>query len=863
MSVYDYLRDHALKNVWCTPDQDMQVIIKLAKITGPGGVKTKARVLWRDVNLPDATNLWNVYQIGHLHPIIIGLFPVVHEWTAFDRTCNEQKMVADIYTDEGINIPRFQTYYMYNEDRNLIVAVKKNPNIPFDFNKDDIYLRVYTNEFFNTLRASGTDDFIHVAGFIPTTTQDILDIQQEFLDYAALPGKVYAYVNGFTVSEINLVHVSPGDIVEYVYDSSVYKVVDFKIGDLLPFHSTLDAKMKYLLHYAGADNGVIDYQDDIDVFIFQPLAGNNFKGLYYHKNNKDALRNITHRDYSVVVPYITRYRDILEKNGVAPIPIDPDDLYIRLHIRKSGYDRPLVFENNRIHELYKLSDVDIVKSMLGMDSTVDNFRADVLEAAGYTEIMRSQCYQVTNDLVTKGYGYNAISVILGPTPSETYDFSVGKKAIDVPYGLQVNSTAYEYDSDGYLMGWYIHPVGSRYICTNDTAQYVEMIGGLGGDHLDEYYNPSNIGINTKHSYRVYECRTISGLPDNKFKDITDTTGKYTISGGRFIWLDTNLGNYPMVRSNARFIAKDYSLVVNKGEIKLSLTSMQKRSTTWSEWVMQVPLGEIDVFLNGKSLIRNLDYVIKFPEIVIINKEYLINPESDPQNIHVRHRGFATKDLQLDDDGDYGFIVHGVLSNNNKYDIRDDKVLRITIDGALRERSDLVFSEFHSGVSVLDPLNGKPYQVKDIVVPFKGLTNEDTYSLRKKSIAIDKAVSDYLTLKLPQPPRPNPSAIPNRYKVFSPFLNKIIYDIDYGSLVLQDRVFSDTEVYSICKPYEKLLAFDPTTQALEVDDRFVIIHPHNLGFVAEMTVNQYRFLEQIVRLYCRSKVSLSPFVVVVL
>lgn len=40
-------------------------------------------------------------------------------------------------------------FYKYNEDRNLIVVVKKNFKIFFDFNKDDIYMWVYMNEFFN------------------------------------------------------------------------------------------------------------------------------------------------------------------------------------------------------------------------------------------------------------------------------------------------------------------------------------------------------------------------------------------------------------------------------------------------------------------------------------------------------------------------------------------------------------------------------------------------------------------------------------------------------------------------------------------------------------------------------------------
>lgn len=861
MAVYDYLRDHALKNVWCTPDQDTQVILKLAKITGPGGVKVKAKVLWRDVYLPDTTNVWNIYQIGQAHPLIFGLFPLSHEWVSLAQTCNTQKMITDIYTDEGINLPRFQTFYKYNEDRNLIVAVRKNANIPFDFNNDDIYLRVYSNEYFNTLRADHVLDFINVQGWVPVDGAAIMAAQAVYNAHVAKIGTTNVFVNGFKVDNLDLITVSPGDTVEMVYDSSIYKVIDFKVGDLLPLHSELDFKMKYLLHYAGADNGVIDYQDDVDVFVINKTGSTRYKSVFYHKNSSDAMRNLTHRDYSIVVPYIVHYRDVFQKNFPSSTVIDPDDLFVRLQIRKSGYHRPLVFENSRIHELYKMGDVDIVKAMLGIDSTVEVWRAPNLEKAGYTEIMRSDCNDVTNQLVTAGYGYNAISVVIGNTPSATYDYA-SKKAIDVPYVLQNQSTAYEYDSDGHLLGWYLHPVGSRYSCFNNTCAYVEMIGGLGGDHLDEHYNTHNAPANSKHSFRVYECKSTAGVPNNKFIDITDTSSKYEFSNGRFIWLDTNPANYPMLRSNARFLAKDYSLNVTNGEIRFSLTSLQKRGPVWTEWVMQVPMGDIDVFLNKRPLIRNLDYVIKFPEIVIINKKYLINPESQPQEIHVRHTGFCTKTLELDDDGDYGFIVHGVLSDNNKYDIRDDKVLRITVDGKLKTRADMIFSEFHSGISVIDALNGMPYQVKDIVVPFRGLASEDTYTAREKSKAIDKAVSSYLTIKIPEPDRPAPSAIVNRYPVVSPFCNKVVYEIDNGGIVVEDKVYKDHEVVTLCKPYEYLLQYDPTTPALEVDDRFVIIHPHNLGFVVNMTLTQYRFMEQVVRLYTKNKVVLSPFVVMV-
>lgn len=859
MMTYDYLRDHALKNVWCTPEQDNQAIFKLARITPHGGQRITSRVLWKEIDLPNTTDTWHVYQIGGVHPLILGLFPQYDEWVTFSSTCNKQKMIVDIYTTDGVELPRFDTYYRYNLDRNLIVAVKRNAKIPFDFNLDDVYLRVYTNAYFNTLRANQTTDIIHTEGLVPSTTQDILDFQNTFNTYKQKVGAIYSFVNGFRVDNIDLVTVKVGDSVEFLYDSSIYKVIDFKVGDLMEYPSLLDNKKKYLLHYAGADNGVIDYQDDIDVFVMRDLGNARYHGLYYHKNNEDALRNLTHRDYSIVVPYIVNYNRVFQKLVPNTTVLDPDDLYVRLHIRKSGYSRPLVFEHNRIHELYKLTDVDIIKAMLGIDSTVQNWRAEILELSDYTKIMRLDSCSITNEIVQSAYGYNAVSKILGDTPTKTEDYS-NKKIINVPYGLQNGATAYEYDVDGKLLGWYIHDIGSRYFCFNDTAHSVELISGIGGTHLGEFYNEKNVAINNKYSYRVYECGVVSGMADNIFKDVTGTD-KYKIVGNRFVWTDTNPYNYPLLRSNSKFLAYDLELDVGDGLLKFSITCLQKRENGWSNWVMHVPMGELDIFLNKKLLVKDLDYFVNFPQIIIVNKEYLDDPANKKQQIHVRHTGFCNSSLELEEYIDAGFIVHGVLSNNSIYDLRDDKVLKFSIDGQLFDRSTLDFSETTTGIDTLNPLNGKPYQIKDIVVPFRGLTTTDTYELRRRSIQVDKVVSDYLTLKLPQPPRLTPSAIVERYRVYSPFINKLTYDLDASLLALEDRVYHERDILTIVKQYEWLLAYDPTQQQRVVDDRFVIIHPHNLTYVVQLSLNNYRFLEKVVQMYCNGLVTLSPFVVV--
>jgi hypothetical protein len=218
---------------------------------------------------------------------------------------------------------------------------------------------------------------------------------------------------------------------------------------------------------------------------------------------------------------------------------------------------------------------------------------------------------------------------------------------------------------------------------------------------------------------------------------------------------------------------------------------------------------------------------------------------------------------LQEEGDYGFIEHNVLSNNNRFDLRDDRVLRILIDGKLKTRDSLVFSERHSGVSVTGPLNGMPYMVKPLLVPVKSNTTTDTYELRDQALVTDKAIGEYLSLKIPQPPRPAPSAIAQRYRLFSPFCAKLIMDLRTNTLQLPAKTtgFTKQEVADICKPYEYLLKFDPTQPENVQDDQFVLIDPHVSNVSVGLSAVAYQFVRQAVDYYCNGKVNIAAAVFV--
>ena len=850
--MFDYLINHAIRNVWCTPNQDKQMIVQPAKLTPYGGVWNTVKILWRTEVLPEQNVRFHVYQIGQLHPALMGLFESDNVWTTFAEACNRENLIVDIYGNNGLEYPRTQVWYMCTQDKDLIVAIKDQRSIGIKLSEEPIFLRVYSNAYFGSSQSDPLNDYVKVNGKTIKNTDEIISLQDEIATLSNLPGAVYSFINGFKVSSIDMITTKVGDVVEYVYDSSVYKVIDLTVGSLETFISTLDNKHKYLVHYTEQENNRIDYHDDIDFFLINKDTQDRHKGVYYHRNESDAIRMITHKDYSIVTPYIAGYLN--DTTGWTDI----DKLVIRLHIRKSGYDRNLVLENNRIEELYKLPEEKLIDAMVGVNSIVSNWQVAELEKSAYAKIMRSNASEINRILVEDAYGYNSISKLIGDTPTYTHSFS-GTQIIQLPYALINKSTAYEYNVDGVLLDFFIHPLGSDYVAYMDNTILIDMIVGTGLMLLDEYYGNVLIPIDYSLEYRMYLCQINGGVPDDNWIDVTNSD-KYSILNNKLIWNIDHTREYGMVRSNKSFLAYNLELSDINGTLEFSLNQHVLQNGIELAQVMTVPLGELDLFLNGHSLIQDLDYIVNFPKIVILNKAYLQNPLTKKQRITIRFTGFCNEDLSINKSNDHGFIEHELLSHNNRFDIRDDKVLRIVVGGKLQTRNQLKFAENDPGVLVPNAQNGVPYLIRDIVVPLRGLGYSSTYACRAKSQIIDKRISDYMTLWMPEINYGTPNAIESLYEVFSPFCCKIIYDLKSG-LIHDQRLkeqYSDSDVMDICKPYEYLLAFDPTQVGLEPDLNYVAVHPHNLSTVIEIDIYAYKFITRVVRLYLHDNVNISHF-----
>lgn len=857
--MFAYLHQHAIDTVWCNNDQDHQLIFEAHKLTPDIGVLNRLHFMNRLLDLPVMGKRYHVYQIGQIHPTAIGLIArsplwIPERWWTFTEAINQSKLFCNVYTHDGIELPRYKSYYMFTRERNLIIAIEQDTRYPVDFTAKALYLRLYSNAYYESIRADAVEDFVYSEGRTVTTSSEILGLQAVYQSYAAKPGHVYCYKNGLLIKEISLVTVAPYDSVEFIYDSSVKRVVTFTVNQLQTFLSTLDNHYKYLLSYDGSETGTIEYQDDIDIHILKP-NGTQYTGVYYHRNALDSHRMVTHRDYSIMVNYYNFIAQAL--NALLASGTDDIRSYrIEVKIRQSGYERPLIFEQHRIHELYKLPYEERLQALLGINATVEVWQAAALEASAYTYLMRSGYRDITQSTVEAAYGYNGMSKLLGDTPTKTV-LSSSLQIAPLPIGLHEAVTVYEYDENGYLIGYDYQPSGYEYSTPRIQTRLIEALSGRGTYQPDVYFGTDNLPLPSYHSYRVYMCYLVNGIPNERWIDITDSD-LYQVNQQTLVWNNLESDQYLMVRTDATFLAYDLEVQLVRGVLFFTLTELEERFGVVDNYTLPVPLGELDLFLNGKALIKDIDYVVKFPQIYILSKNHLIQPvESTPQQVHVRFTGFCKPDLSLDDIEDKGFIEHGFLSNNYRHDIRDDKVLRITVNGSVKHRDDLLFSEEHDGINVIHAANGQPYQIKDIVMPLKDLAQGNTYVLREESQQIDQKISDYLTVKLPQPERHTVSAIPALYPLVHPFIARILSDI-INVVIMPDvynQTLSDNELIVFCQQYEYLLALLPD----DLDTDFISLHPTALTHTVTLTVYQYRFLQRVVTLYAKDKVQLNHFI----
>lgn len=860
----DALMDHAINHAWANPQADRQHVIKLSRASRDIGDINYTTIMYSQVPLPTQNKRYHVFVIGQNNPLIWNFankynsYVPDETWIPISELWESRQLTADVYNDTGLMIPNPAVYLRMCYDHNILVCFEDFVNIPIE-KTAQFYMRVYTNAWYKSVPTQYREGMMLNFGGMMSDANQVLSWQNRYLELRKQSGWACAFVNGVLVDDFPPGSYKNRDWVDIRYDGSVQRVVDIVVGTMPVFLSTLDKTQKVIFHpprLNDASDLLMVCYDDVDFYV----VGKTNKGLYFHKNTRSAVRTLTHRDYTLNVSYLTNYAQSQPGWGTL------DELTIRAVIRQGVVLQEVPFEHARLREMYKLTDDLILSTFTDARSTLPEWQAANLELSGYTILLNTPYPYLTTKIVETGYGYNAMTQYMAATPMSVNDGAnymlrstdsngVIYPGVHLGDQLMKNSTCYDYDGSGLYLGYRYNEESSYYYSRYPNAVLIEGIWGEASKEISSVVGNDPVTLNKGYGYRCYRANQADGVVDETtWQDVTTDNTVVGINNGIATWLHNPVRYMGMVLFNNRQLTYEFQLDHSDRTLSFAITH------TWPGGGLKLPfpLGKIDVVMNSRSLIPTIDYVINFPDIVIISKKHI--NQDGPNSFLVRSYGFCTDKLELQPNGDIGWIQDGQVSYNSIFDLRDDRNVRCIVGGQVVRREDLVYNEDTPQAVTLDPgYNGLPYYIDGVMSSMNGIEDYESYPMRDLSLDLDERLSSYLTSLWPQPDLENPTVITDKYAVYSPFFHKVMMDLKLGVLVVPTDWQSYEQLDTLLADYKWWLDYDPCV--LGVNDQFMFIHPHSFTTAQSVTLTQYNFLQTITRVYLNDKVTLSGYLTI--
>ena len=849
----EYLSRHARENVWCVPYQDNQVIVDLAHISPPMGEIGSCNVMWSELWLPTPQDYYHVYQIGGNSPDRLGLPWKTAKWQRLSEWATENNAIIDLYNENGLHLPLSHAYVYRLTNGNFVVAIQllsatwapdyvKNVKV----GQEKVYLRIYCNEFYNSQGGTGLKRPVVYGGGLMRTNADITKFRQEINSLLLRDGLTKLFLDGCWVDVNHLSSIVVGNVAEYVYDASVERVIDFDVGQLREYTSLIDDCAKYLLHPPKDARGLLlRYRDDVDVYLYVGDTDLTSKGLYYHRNAEDSLRMVTHADYGLRVDYVNAYQPRLSDKNV--------DLRVQLHIRNAGDRNYLVNEEHRIARLYQYDDEFIENAMVGGDAVMPYWQAARLECSLYPAIMRDYVGNPDPNDVAYCYGPNAAGLLLANSPVVVKTDQNGKYA-EVGLQLTLGCTAMEYDADGVLLGTRYHIGGERYHPTNVKCAMVEFHTGVGGHGGDWTVGTEDVVIPDGVRYQLYVCPLDKGKVTEEWVAAKPDVD-YRIDNGKVVWLVNVAAKTGLFVTDAKFLLSpryDYSYPPSN---RITITH-DAMGADFQPLTLQPE--RLAICYNGHWLIENFNCVVKWPQVYVTTDRYMRH-DGQPQEIIIMATGFCDpKTMERTVPEDVGYVYNGVVSADNRFNLRDDRVMRVMVDGKLVMTDAVPWAETcidgdTTGYAQL--ANGMPYMAYPAVIPLREYSESVNASLDTLSKLVDSAVTDYLSQRVPMYTPSGPNPIQDFYELYSPFFAAVVGGLKEGTVYPPYKPDDKQSVRDAVVNQLVHLDFDPCR--LDVNPNYVRIKPYPLAKnYNTVTKNVYRFLESINQSYLNGRLDLE-------
>lgn len=833
--------------LWGNPEIDHQFQVNMERVSTELGYIKNFNYMGKWRTLPKSNRFYHIFTVGGLHP---GFWSFrerfrtrnpLDRWVRADDVAQVHGIQLDVYNTLGRMFPRAKVWIMCTYDGLVLMALEKLVIFPVPV-KDKWFFRTYNPtvivDKFSLVKDPTANPFVYETMTFENTSE-LQIFQGRYQQLKAKPGYTGVFHNGAFVEKApNELTLSIGDEVEIWHDPTIKEVKRYRYGSCEPFRSVRDSKRKLILHPPKTNDWTLRYFDDSDFYIVRP---DTKKGIYFHRNNENAIRQLTHKDMSIADDQIK-----VQMNQFGELS-NIENYEILELVRDTTWKFQWPFESQRIRYLYRLDDAGILAAMTGPLALIPEWTAVELEQGPVQQLVGSQFKKLTTEVSKNALGYNAMTRAMSDTPLKV-EYNGGARGIEVPPTYVGDFVAYEYDADGLLLE-YNQFYNTRYFTPlNPACKLVEFIMGQGKRKLHYLVTNQDTQLIENIEFKVYVGRW--NIINNVFAgDVVDKTGSdlYEVINGWIVWkkLDT-VNQRAMIVYNDAFLAYQFSLQHMDHSLTFKLTEI------YDDGRLPVNLvpAQLDIWMNGRSLIDNVDWFFDNGRFYIHNKEFLVD---GPQKFVVRGHGLHSDIKKPKTETELGFVEGGVIGNIPRYNIREDRTTRCVIYGKLFLTQDVPEAELQGADNLDESLNGRPYMVKHSYTPVKFAETYDNYPLYPEARDLDLRIVDYLTKYCP---KPEPEVIANlqdKYRLYSPFMNQLVNGVLNKVIILptleEGKVYSNQTVRELATPYMSWLNYDPAVKGF--DQRYFAIMPYaNFGPLT-VTAAQLLFFRQANELFLNS------------
>lgn len=663
---------------------------------------------------------------------------LVNAWISTQDLINEDNILLDTYHIHGKMLNKKDVYvYKLPNEYGFIVAVNKRMSskiVPHTEMANIRFTVYYDPDMLNQ---------IYVTGYTVPTTDGSFSIRSEiwnkYQSYKTVPvgtnvPTVLMFINGVETVPVDMASIPTGSVVDIHADYNVTCDITIDLSNPVlnaAFFSDMDKVYKQIVHIPKLNNPnhYVMTHNAMEIYVRKrnPEADGTYQGLYLHRCAERSVTQITHQDIGIPLYILDAYRDYLGTSEIvlhlywrqhdAPNTLIRDKNYIDLLYYNSHIDQEIIGYLSGQHQwsealpFWKASNLEqseYIKMFFDVPDTVTPSNMTYyIEALGYYNVMCLLCKHIYKTKITDwyqgGYSFPKPLVYQG-SPVAALIYGDGKKlpeaqvkvkndddfyaTIAVPTSTPIGTDiTVEMYLDGNKKVYGITPdVGSTLLVIPPTEYIIveEVDCPVETNKYDQTSTKGYVEF-TKFAGNIVKTT----LPDGSYQ----LSFGPSMFGRRFFIMPKPRVRYWSTTDNPEDF--DIQTKMENGDplffplrTKVGYRFVNNVLTYVDEYIPEWETSSMLVFLNGRYLIRDLDYTIQDVKnyngqtamkiLVIQNLSYLettgnnLEVYSTSASIENCERGYVSDRRDLDaltggtELDDAPIITAGVMTDNRTF-----------------------------------------------------------------------------------------------------------------------------------------------------------------------------------------------------